>query len=174
MQPLILHHLQRIEKEKGIRILYACETGSRGWGFASPDSDFDIRFIYVHPRDSYLSINNPQDTISSIFEDGGEVLDFNAWDLRKTLHHLRKSNATPCEWLQSPILYFQEENFREELWGMAQQFFNPQAAVHHYLGICHNSIKTGIGYGRRSAGTWHIASSQAQSGTPYGDPPGGI
>jgi len=78
MQQLILHHLQRIEKEKGIRILYACETGSRGWGFASPDSDFDIRFIYVHPRDSYLSINNPRDTISSIFEDGGEVLDFNA------------------------------------------------------------------------------------------------
>ena len=147
MQELILHHLHRIAQEKGIRILFACETGSRGWGFASPDSDFDIRFIYVHPQDLYLSINNPQDTINTIFEDGGEILDFNAWDLRKTLHHLRKSNATPFEWLQSPMLYYQEGNFREVLWAMAPQFFNPQAAVNHYLGICHNSIKTGISDG---------------------------
>ncbi len=148
MQTLILHHLHRIAQEKNIRILYACETGSRGWGFASPDSDYDIRFIYVHPRDQYLSISNPTDTITTIFEDGGEILDFNAWDLRKILHHLRKSNATPLEWLQSPIIYEQEGNFREELWTLAPQFFNPQSAVHHYLGICHNSIRSGITEGQ--------------------------
>lgn len=144
MEKLIQHHLQRIAQEKDIHILYACETGSRGWGFASPDSDFDIRFIYVHPRDRYLSVNSPQDSINTIFEDGGEVLDFNAWDLRKTLHHLRKSNATPFEWLQSPITYHDEANFQAELWAMAPQFFNARSTVHHYLGICHNSIKTGI------------------------------
>jgi uncharacterized protein len=147
MEPLILHHLQRIEQENGIRILYACETGSRGWGFASPDSDFDIRFIYLHKRDKYLSIGQPQDSINTLFEDGGEVLDFNAWDLRKTLHHFRKSNATPFEWLQSPIIYREVEGFKNELWALGPTFFNPQSAVHHYLGICHNSIKTGIANG---------------------------
>lgn len=144
MHQLILHHLRRLEQENGIKILYACETGSRGWGFASPDSDFDIRFVYVHPKDRYLSINTPKENISTIFEDGGEVLDFNAWDLRKTLHHLRKSNATPFEWFQSPIVYFQEGNFREMLWELAPQYFNAHTATNHYLGICHNSIKTGI------------------------------
>ena len=147
MKELILHHLHRIANEKGIRILYACETGSRGWGFASPDSDFDIRFIYAHPKEKYLSINSPQDTITTIFEDGGEILDFNGWDLKKTLHHFRKSNASPYEWLQSPILYEQEGDFREALWALAPSFFNPPSSVHHYLGICHNSIKTGISEG---------------------------
>jgi predicted nucleotidyltransferase len=145
--PLIIRHLHRIAAEKNIRILYACETGSRGWGFASPDSDYDIRFVFVHPQDKYLSIEEPLDNINTIFEDGGEVLDFNAWDLRKTLHHLRKSNASPLEWLQSPIVYEQEGNFQHELWAMAPLFFNPQTAVHHYLGICNNSIKTGIADG---------------------------
>jgi uncharacterized protein len=140
----ILHHLDRISKEKGVRVLYACETGSRGWGFASPDSDFDIRFIYVHPQEKYLSISEPQDTMGTIFEENGEILDFNAWELRKTLHHFRKSNATPFEWLQSPIIYQQEGNFREELWALAPSYFEARASVHHYLGICHNSIKTGI------------------------------
>ena len=147
MQQLINHHLRRIAQENNIRILYACETGSRGWGFASPDSDYDVRFIYVHPLDQYLSVDEPKTTLGSIFEDGGEVLDFNAWELRKTLHHLRKSNATPFEWLQSPILYQQEGRFREELWALAPDFFDARATVHHYLGICHNSIKTGIADG---------------------------
>ncbi|MEO6038464.1 MAG: nucleotidyltransferase domain-containing protein [Saprospiraceae bacterium] len=144
MQELINDHLHRIALEHQVRILYACETGSRGWGFASPDSDYDVRFIYAYPLDHYLSINEPETTLGSIFEDGGEVLDFNAWELRKTLHHLRKSNATPFEWLQSPIIYQQEGRFREELWSLAPNFFDPRATVHHYLGICHNSIKTGI------------------------------
>lgn len=147
MQQLILRHLNRVEREKSIRILFACETGSRGWGFASPDSDYDVRFVFVHPRDRYLAIHEPPDTITTIFEDGGEVLDFNGWDLRKTLHHLHKSNATPFEWLQSPIVYRQEDRFRDDLWALAPLFFSPRAAVHHYLGICHNSIKTGISEG---------------------------
>lgn len=143
-QKKILDHLGRIAGERNIRLLYACETGSRGWGFASPDSDWDVRFIYVHPRDAYLSVGEPQDTITLMFEDGGDELDFNGWDLRKTLHHLRKSNATPFEWLQSPFVYLEEPGFRDELWALSPSYFVPRAAVHHYLGICHNAIKTGI------------------------------
>ncbi|MFM9946494.1 MAG: DNA polymerase beta superfamily protein [Saprospiraceae bacterium] len=147
MQDLIRRHLRRIAEKHAIRILYACETGSRGWGFASPDSDYDVRFIYAFPAERYLSVDEPKDTLTELFEDQGEILDFNGWELRKTLRHLRKSNATPFEWLQSPIVYEQEGEFRNQLWNLAPQYFAPRATVHHYLGICHNSIKTGIADG---------------------------
>lgn len=146
-QQKILNHLHRIAEERHIRLLYACETGSRGWGFASPDSDWDVRFVFAHPKDAYLSVNEPQDTITLMLEDQGDELDFNGWDLRKTLHHLRKSNATPFEWLQSPFVYLEEPGFREELWALSGQYFAPRSTVHHYLGICHNAIKTGIADG---------------------------
>lgn len=144
MTQKILAHLNSIAAERKVRLLYACETGSRGWGFASPDSDWDVRFIFAHPQDAYLSVNEPQDTITRMLDDEGDVLDFNGWDVRKTLHHLRKSNATPFEWLQSPIIYFETPGFRDELWAISHQYFAPRASVHHYLGICHNAIKTGI------------------------------
>jgi len=144
MQDLIQHHLRRIAEKHGIRILYACETGSRGWGFASPDSDYDVRFFYAFPTERYLSVDEPKDTLMELFEDQGEILDFNGWELRKTLRHLRHSNATPFEWLQSPIVYRQEGDFRNELWTLAPPYFAPRATIHHYLGICHTSIKTGI------------------------------
>lgn len=144
MRNTILQRLEDFSREQGFRILFACETGSRGWGFASPDSDFDIRFIYVHERDAYLRLTPPPDTFSLMEERDGEVLDFNAWDLRKVLQHTRRSNATVFEWLQSPIIYREEPGFLTELWSLVQPHFSARATVHHYLGICHNSMKSGI------------------------------
>jgi uncharacterized protein len=144
MTQQIHYHLQRFAQENGFRILYACETGSRGWGFASPDSDFDIRFIYVFPQERYLQLREPQEQISTIFEDSGEVLDFNGWELRKTLRLLSGANASPYEWLQSPIIYDNIDNFRSSLWDIAGLYHSPRSAIHHYLGICHNSLKSGI------------------------------
>src|SRR5689334_24149442 len=82
--------LKEIEKEKHVRILYACETGSRAWGFPSPDSDYDIRFIYMHEKDWYLSLSQKKDTIEHMDGD----LDITGWDLKKALTLLKKSNAT--------------------------------------------------------------------------------
>jgi uncharacterized protein len=143
MQQIIQQHLQRIAAENGFSIVYACETGSRAWGFASPDSDFDIRFIYVYPKEYYLSLEQPVEQYSSIFEDNGEVLDFNGWDLRKTLRLILGGNSVPYEWLQSPIVYL-DNAFRSELWEQIVPIHQPRAAIHHYLGICHNSLKTGV------------------------------
>ncbi len=140
----IQQHLQRLARENGFRVLYACETGSRGWGFASPDSDFDIRFIYAFPQDKYLTLREPMEQLSTIFEDSGEVLDFNGWELRKTLRLLSGSNASPYEWLQSPILYDEVASFRSALWAAALPCHQPRSAIHHYLGICHNSLTTGV------------------------------
>src|SRR5690349_14763485 len=99
--PLVREHLNKIENEFRVRILYACESGSRAWGFPSPDSDFDVRFIYVHDRDWYLSLSEDRDTIEKNLP--GD-LDIGGWDIRKTLRLISKSNVIPLEWLQSPIV----------------------------------------------------------------------
>ena len=91
----IKHYLTKIEQDKDIKILLACETGSRAWGFASPDSDFDIRIIYLHKKDWYLSLNELKDSIDMMFENND--IDITGWDLRKSLKLLRKSNAALLE-----------------------------------------------------------------------------
>jgi uncharacterized protein len=95
----IRHILNEIAQKKNVKILYACETGSRAWGFPSPDSDFDVRFIYMHERDWYLSLGQRKDTIEYMERD----LDITGWDLKKSLTLLKKSNAPVIERFQSPI-----------------------------------------------------------------------
>jgi len=133
--------LSRIAEENNIRILYACESGSRGWGFASPDSDYDVRFIFLHPTSWYLSVL-PQDDGMDLFVD--KELDINGWDIRKVLRLLIKSNATPFEWLQSPIVYQTDEDFKAALWSLSQHFFQARSSIHHYLGLAKNSFRKGL------------------------------
>lgn len=97
-----MDHVSNIEAERGVRVLYACESGSRGWGFASPDSDYDVRFIYVHPLPWYLRVSAQRDVIEVPISD---ELDINGWELRKALGLLKKGNATLIEWLDSPVVY---------------------------------------------------------------------
>lgn len=137
----IQSELSRIAEENNIRILYACESGSRGWGFASPDSDYDVRFIFLHPTSWYLSVL-PQDDGMDLFID--KELDINGWDIRKVLRLLIKSNATPFEWLQSPIVYQTNEDFKASLWSLAQHFFQPRSTIHHYLGLAKNAFRKGL------------------------------
>ncbi len=134
----IQSEISRIAEENNIRILFACESGSRGWGFASPDSDYDVRFIFLHPTSWYLSVL-PQDDGMDFFVD--KELDINGWDIRKVLRLLIKSNATTFEWLQSPIVYQTNEDFKASLWSLAQHFFQPKATIHHYLGLVKNALK---------------------------------
>lgn len=142
MRDLILKRLKDLESSHNISILYACESGSRAWGFASPNSDWDVRFIYVHHQDWYLSINEQKDSLDFAIDEND--LDLSGWELRKTLRLFRKSNASPFEWLQSPIVYFNNYNFQAELWALHQQYFNPRATTYHYLGLAKNSLKKGF------------------------------
>ena len=118
-----------MEQAYNIRILYACESGSRAWGFASTDSDYDVRFIYVKPKLHYLSINDPTDIIELPVND---LLDVGGWELRKSLRLFRKSNATLYEWLQSPVIYGQNNEFISELRIMMPKYFSFRAGVLHY------------------------------------------
>jgi len=132
MREEILNFINGIAKDKGIEILYACESGSRAWGFPSPDSDYDIRFIYRHPKDWYLTVNEKKDSISVM---PNEILDGSGWDIRKVLRLLHGSNLSPFEWLHSPIVYLENEAFKKELHELSLKYFQPKKAIHHYLGI---------------------------------------
>ena len=130
MNETIINKLREIEQQENIRILHAVESGSRAWGFASPDSDYDVRFIYVRPLEYYLRLEKTRDVIELPIND---ELDINGWDLDKTLHLLYKSNPTLFEWFASPIIYHKTD-FVDRFTPLLKEYFTPQTSVYHYLG----------------------------------------
>jgi uncharacterized protein len=128
----ITEQLHSIEQTENVRILYACESGSRAWGFASRDSDYDVRFIYIRPPEWYLRID--LETQSDVIElpISGE-LDINGWDIRKALNLLRKSNPPLLEWLCSPTIYLDQFDFRSRLARLAAEYYAPVPCAFHYL-----------------------------------------
>ena len=138
MLPRIQAALTQLEATHGIRILYACESGSRAWGFPSPDSDFDVRFIYCHPPAWYLTLNEGRDTLNFPVDD---ELDLAGWELRKALRLLRGSNASVFEWLQSPVIYHEALDFRARLAPVLPLAFNLKAGLHHYLGQLRRGVE---------------------------------
>jgi predicted nucleotidyltransferase len=141
-QAVIETRLASIADEHQIKILYACESGSRAWGFPSPDSDYDVRFIYAHPWSWYLSLEEDRDVIDFPLEESAiGLLDMGGWDLRKTLRLLSKSNPVIWEWLQSPICYSlsQPPDFQAYR-HVLDPFYSPITACHHYLSISRNTM----------------------------------
>ena len=134
----IVARLAAVEGEHGVRILYACESGSRGWGFASPDSDYDVRFIYVHPLSWYLQTGVPRDVIEMPIS--GE-LDMHGWELRKALGLLKKGNATLIEWLDSPVVYRVEETFLRAMRQAARQTHQAERSFHHYTHMARKNYR---------------------------------
>lgn len=130
----ILQILANIEARENVRIIYAVESGSRAWGFASPDSDFDIRFIYVRPTEDYLRLEGFEDFIDCPHD---EILDANGWDLKKTLRQFMKSNATLFEWANSPIVYKSTPDW-ENIFAVGQKFFSPRDTFAAYAGFAKN------------------------------------
>ncbi|MDF1849679.1 MAG: nucleotidyltransferase domain-containing protein [Verrucomicrobiales bacterium] len=133
MTEKILQKLRQLEEEYGFQVLYACESGSRAWGFASADSDYDVRFLYVWPKDRYLGIFSPPDSID--LEIDVDDLDFSGWDLRKALPLFRKSNGPLLEWLFSPIVYFEDDSVLSQWRELVPTYFSPGNSIAHYLGL---------------------------------------
>lgn len=130
--------LAHLEDEFDIQVLYACEAGSRAWGFPSTDSDYDIRFIYIHKPEWYLSITEYRDVIERMIS---PVLDFSGWDLRKALRLFRKSNPNLIEWIKSPIVYWSMYRTREKLETLLPTYYNPTATYWHYLHMARGNYK---------------------------------
>lgn len=134
----ILARLQQIEKDEHINVFYACESGSRAWGFPSADSDYDVRFIYSRPVDWYLSIDEKRDVIERPIED---EIDVSGWDVKKALKLLRKSNPPLLEWLQSPIIYKKDGVKTDLLKDLIEDFYSPKASMYHYLNMAKNNFR---------------------------------
>ncbi len=130
--------LGRIGRQYGVEILYACESGSRAWGFASPDSDYDIRFIFRRPVSTYLSVKEHFDTIERPLEG---LLDAGGWDVRKGLRLLAKSNGALVEWLHSPIVYRDTPGFTDRWRKACAEVFSPRASSDHYRGLARQMMK---------------------------------
>lgn len=137
MRELIIQKLKEIEQTENIRILHAVESGSRAWGFPSPDSDYDVRFIYVRPPEFYLKLEKTRDVIELPIND---MLDINGWDLNKALRLLHSSNPTLFEWMSSPIVYRQTE-FIDQLQPILDQYFSCQSGLYHYLSMASGNYR---------------------------------
>lgn len=138
MRVQIMQALHDIEAQHNVTVLFACESGSRGWGFASPDSDYDVRFIYVNRLPWYLTVTPERDVIELPIS--GD-LDVNGWDLRKALGLMRESNPTLLEWLRSPIVYQQKPEAMERFSALAKQVFSTAKAWHHYTSMAKKNFR---------------------------------
>lgn len=137
MREKIQEQLRRIEEAENIKILFAVESGSRAWGFASPDSDYDVRFIYIRRLEDYLRLNTIRDVIELPIDD---VLDINGWDLQKTLRLLNKSNPTLFEWFSSPIVY-QETEFADKFRDLMMHYFSSKKTMYHYVSMAEGNYR---------------------------------
>ena len=138
MKSQILSRLHEIEAGENVRIVYACESGSRAWGFPSADSDYDIRFLYVRPMEWYLSIDVKRDVIERPVQDG---LDISGWDLKKALRLFCKSNPPLLEWLGSPIVYLEQYSAAESMRGLLPDYYSPTTCLHHYLRMARGNYR---------------------------------
>ena len=134
---LIKEKLSQIEERENIRIIYACESGSRAWGFASPDSDYDVRFVYIRPIEDYLRVKEQLDYIDAELND---VYDINGWDLKKFFKQLYKSNPVIFEWADSPIVYKTTPDW-EKVKLVMKYYICKRSMIRHYLGLAKSTMK---------------------------------
>ena len=133
----ILEKLNEIEQNENVKVLFAVESGSRAWGVASPDSDYDVRFIYVRKEKDYLRLDDVRDVIEWQLDD---VLDINGWDLKKVMQHFHKGNATLFEWCNSPIVYLTTPEW-EHVSKVGLKYFSEKAAMYHYYGTARSTYE---------------------------------
>ncbi len=137
MNEIIIAKLEEIERNENVRIIHAVESGSRAWGFASPDSDYDVRFIYVRPTEFYLRLEKTRDVIEWQLD---ETLDINGWDLQKALRLLQISNPILFEWNNSPIVYkttYEWAEIRTEI----NNYFFAKSGLYHYLNTAKSNYR---------------------------------
>ncbi|MBW5893040.1 nucleotidyltransferase domain-containing protein [Pectobacterium polaris] len=130
--------LQDVEERYQVKVLYACESGSRGWGFSSPDSDYDVRFLYVHRPEWYLRVEPQRDVIELPIDD---ELDVCGWEWRKALGLLKRANPTLIEWLDSPVVYQEDRETTSALRAAVPTWFSPSKARWHYLSMARKNFR---------------------------------
>jgi uncharacterized protein len=135
----ILRRLRDVEQSRGVRVLLAVESGSRAWGFESRDSDYDVRFVYVHTLEHYLSIDlgDQRDVIERPIAD---EIDLSGWELRKALRLFLKSNPGFVEWIQSPIVYIENGSFATRVRELVPVVYSRASGIHHYKSMAMTNV----------------------------------
>lgn len=134
----IKYKIEEVERKNDVRVIYACESGSRAWGFASPDSDYDVRFVYVRHPAEYMRLDKTRDVIEHELND---VFDINGWDVQKLLRLLMKSNPTIFEWASSPIVYAERTEFAR-LRNLLPLYFSEKRSIFHYFSMMRNNLRS--------------------------------
>jgi len=136
----ILRRLKAVEKEHNVRILLAVESGSRAWGFESSNSDYDVRFIYMHDKDWYVAVDleDKRDVIEYEIVDD---IDLNGWDIRKALKLYWKSNPAFVEWIQSPIIYMEEGCFAHSARELLPSIYSCEKGIYHYRSMAKTNYR---------------------------------
>ncbi len=164
----IIRRLERAENEHNVRILMAIESGSRAWGFASPNSDYDVRFIYAHDPDWHLAVDleERRDVIEYPITD---EIDLNGWDLRKAIRLFWKSNPAFVEWIQSPIDYINRGSFKADAFNALPKIYAVDCGIHHYRSMAKPTIVVTcvrIRYRSRSTSMLSVHSWQSDGSNP--------
>ena len=137
MNEIIIAKIAELEQKENVRVIHAVESGSRAWGFASPDSDYDVRFVYVRPKDFYIKLEKTRDVIEWQLD---ATLDINGWDLQKALRLLHNSNPILFEWNNSPIVYKTTVEWAvisEEI----NNYFSTKSGLFHYLSTANSNYR---------------------------------
>lgn len=136
----IMRRLAAVEEKERVRILLAIESGSRAWGFASPNSDFDVRFIYARPQDWYLAVDleDKRDVIEYPIVDD---IDLNGWDIRKALQLFWRSNPAVIEWIQSPINYIDQGGFKAGMQELLDSVYTLEKGIYHYRSMAKTNYR---------------------------------
>ena len=135
----VMEKLHELEEKEHVRTLYAAETGSRAWGFPSKDSDWDVRFIYVHPLSWYVSVASGRDVIEYMSDD--RLLDLVGWDIKKALTMLRRCTPSLNEWLNSPLPYYIDQEFLDRVKSLENDTFYAKRGMYHYYSLALNVAK---------------------------------
>ena len=142
----IIHRIKQAELQHNVKVLYAVESGSRAWGFASPNSDYDVRFIYAHPKDWYVAVDLEQKRDVIDYEIIDEI-DINGWDVRKALQLFAKSNPAFIEWIQSPIIYVDDGIFAQQARLLRASIYSIERGIYHYRSMAKTNYR---GYLRKA------------------------
>jgi len=136
----IMKRIRAAEEEHNVKVLYAIESGSRAWGFESPNSDYDVRFIYAHPKDWYVAVDleDKRDVIEYEIVD---EIDINGWDVRKALKLFWKSNPAFVEWLQSPIIYVDDNYFAQQARELINDVYSIEKGIYHYRSMAKTNYR---------------------------------
>ena len=137
MKNIIISKINEIESREGFEILFACESGSRAWGFASLDSDYDVRFVYLRKSDQYLRLKALRDVCEAELND---IYDINGWDLKKFFVLLLRSNPAIFEWANSPIIYKTSAKW-QKIAEILPDFLDSKTLLYHYLGMAKNNVR---------------------------------